>query len=188
LGVGGAIVTGHEIHAAGGVPGTAPGLGNTNVGFSVGSSGGGIIFASRASGGCAFLNVNADGPNVTFSRSGTGVGSISVTTTATAYNTASDASLKEDLKSFDAGNIIDNTNVYDFKWKSTQERAYGVIAQQANEVYPMAVTHTEKDEKGGREEWWGVDYSKYTPVILQELKTLRERVAALEGQLTPKVN
>jgi len=104
-----------------------------------------------------------------------GVGNIVTTNVATTYNTSSSAELKEDLQSFDAGNIIDDTEVYDFKWKDTSERAYGIIAQQAVEVYPQAITHNEKDD------WWGVDYSKYVPVILQELKALRARVAELEG-------
>jgi hypothetical protein len=112
---------------------------------------------------------------------GTPIGSISQTAAATAYNTTSSAELKEDLQSFDAGNIIDDTEVYDFKWKGLDERAYGVIAQQAAEVYPLAVTHTETEE----EDWWGVDYSKYVPVILQELKALRARVAELEGEKAP---
>jgi hypothetical protein len=112
------------------------------------------------------------------------VGSITCTSGATAYNTSSDAELKEDLKSFDAGNIIDNTNVYDFKWKSSSERAYGVLAQQAVEVYPTAVTHVTNPED--KTEFWGVDYSKYVPVLLQELKALRTRVAELEGRLLTK--
>ena len=37
------------------------------------------------------------------------------------------------------------------------------------------MTHTEADD------WWGIDYSRYVPVLLQELKALRARVAALEG-------
>jgi len=105
------------------------------------------------------------------------VGGISQTATAVAFNVASAAEMKEDLKSFDAGNIIDDTKVYDFAWKSTGERAYGVVAQEAHAVYPQAVTHTLTDQKF---EWWGVDYSKYVPVILQELKRLRERVRELE--------
>jgi len=123
---------------------------------------------------------------------GAGVGTIVTNGTATAYNTSSDAALKEDLKSFDAGNIIDRTEVYDFAWKSTKERAYGVIAQQANEVYPQAVTHSkavDADEKNNipkRDEWWGIDYSKYVPVLLQELKALRARVAQLEGGITSR--
>ncbi len=112
---------------------------------------------------------------------GGGPGAITCTAAATAYNTSSSAELKEDLQSFDAGSIIDDTEVYDFKWKGLDERAYGVVAQQAVEVYPLAVTHNEESD------WWGVDYSKYVPVILQELKALRARVAELEGKpLAPK--
>jgi hypothetical protein len=110
------------------------------------------------------------------------VGSINGSTTATVYNTTSSGELKEDLKTFDAGNIIDDTNVYDFKWKSTGERAYGVIAQQAIDVYPLAVTHMPVETAEGENDYWGVDYSKYVPVLLQELKALRARVAQLEGR------
>jgi hypothetical protein len=102
------------------------------------------------------------------------VGNISITTVGTAYNVASAAELKEDLKSFDAGNIIDKTEVYDFRWKATGERSFGVIAQQANEVYPQAVTHFPVQLT--KDEFWGVDYSKYVPVLLQEVKALRQRV------------
>jgi hypothetical protein len=119
-------------------------------------------------------------PAVFFNQTDSQIGNIACTATATAYNTSSGAELKEDLKSFDAGNIIDATDVYDFKWKNADERAYGVIAQQAYTVYPTAVTHNEKDD------WWGVDYSKYVPVLLQELKTLRKRVAELEGRIDMK--
>jgi hypothetical protein len=130
----------------------------------------------------------ADGPHgaITFMNAGgSGIGSINCTSTATSFNTSSSAELKEDLKTFDAGNIIDETNVYDFKWRSTGERSYGVIAQQAVDVYPTAVTHTINPENKD-DEFWGVDYSKYVPVLLQELKALRARVRDLEGRLDTK--
>jgi Chaperone of endosialidase len=120
--------------------------------------------------------------------SGTGCGNISQTLNTTVYNTSSDARLKESLKTFDAGRIVDDTTVYNFAWKQSAEqiaageppeRAYGVVGQEAIEVYPAAVTYLEK------EDWWGVDYSKYVPVLLQELKALRARVAALEGTPVP---
>jgi hypothetical protein len=103
------------------------------------------------------------------------VGAITVSPTGTTYATTSDDRLKQDLQTFDAGRIIDQTEVYSFAWKSTGEREYGVLAQQANEVYPHAVTYTEA------EDWWGIDYARYVPVLLQELKALRARVATLEG-------
>jgi hypothetical protein len=108
------------------------------------------------------------------------VGSITQTASATAYNTSSDIRLKENLQSFDAGRIVDDTEVYSFTWKSTGERSYGVSAQQANEVYPEAVTYIE------REDWWGINYQAYVPILLQELKALRARVAELEERLSSK--
>jgi hypothetical protein len=102
-------------------------------------------------------------------------GSIRVNGTTCSFNTSSDGRLKEDLKSFDAGNIVDDTEIYDFKWKESDERAYGVIAQQAVQVYPTQFAYEEKPDR------WVVDYSKYVPVLLQELKALRSRVLQLEG-------
>jgi hypothetical protein len=67
--------------------------------------------------------------------------------------------------------------VYDFAWVDTGKRAYGVVAQEAIEVYPHAVTHTAAG-------WWGVDYALYMPLVLQELKMLRERVRQLEAERT----
>jgi hypothetical protein len=128
--------------------------------------------------GITVRNMTDAGYSILFaSAADVSVGGITTTASATAYNTSSGADLKEDLKSFDAGNIIDDTKVYDFAWKSTGERAYGVIAQQANEVYPQAVTCSRLE---GHDEFWGVDYSKYVPVILQELQALRARVRELE--------
>jgi Chaperone of endosialidase len=122
----------------------------------------------------------ANGPVIVFDHAATICGSINVANAAsTSYLTASDGRRKEDLKSFDAGKIIDDTKVYDFKWKGLDVRSFGVIAQEANDVFPNGVDYNEF------EDWWGVDYSKYVPVILQELKALRARVAELEG-LQPK--
>jgi len=109
-----------------------------------------------------------------FYRSGIAIGSIDHTNTTTGYRTSSDARLKDDLRPFDAGEIIDKTNVYDFRWKSSGARAHGVMAQEAIEVYPEAAHHHEELD------WWGTDYSKYVPVLLQEVKSLRARVAVLE--------
>jgi hypothetical protein len=70
--------------------------------------------------------------------------------------------------------MIDALEVYDFAWKSTGNRAHGVVAQELIEVFPEAVTHAEDLDL------WGVDYSKFVPLLLQEIKALRKRVAGLE--------
>jgi Chaperone of endosialidase len=126
------------------------------------------------------LNCNKIGSNgsaVVFSQGGTGCGSISVANaSSTAYNTSSDARLKTDLQTFDAGPILDATMVYDFKWIAHGGRDHGVIAQEAIDTYPNAVHHDEMTDS------WGVDYSKYVPLLLQEIKSLRDRVAQLEAR------
>lgn len=161
---------------------TNPGYNNVAVGtvFTIGGS----ASCMSASSGTWPLALNQNQPTggwlMTCGAGGVQVGTISTSSTGTQYTTISDGRLKEDLKSFDAGYIIDAIEVYDFLWKDTAERAYGVIAQQAVEVYPQAITHIENEE-----DWWGVDYSKYVPVILQELKAVRARLAELEGEKTP---
>lgn len=107
----------------------------------------------------------------------TQVGTISITSSATAYNTTSDTRLKEDERDFDAGPILDRLKVYDFKWTSTGERAHGVMAQEANEVFPQAVHHDEDEDKDA----WFVDYSKFVPLLLREVQALRARVSELEA-------
>jgi hypothetical protein len=152
-----------------------PGNGNTNIGGACLTNTGGLFAVSRTTGPSQVLNANADGSLMVCNRSGATVGSISVTTTATAFNTSSDGRLKEDLKSFDAGNIVDNTEVYDFRWKNSGVRSFGVVAQQAVNVYATPVFYDGSDDR------YYIDYSKYVPVLLQELKALRARVAELEG-------
>jgi hypothetical protein len=112
---------------------------------------------------------------VFFNAAGSIVGSITTTGAATAYNTSSDARLKTDLQPVDdAGAILDAITVYDFAWIATGERSHGVIAQEMLEVYPQAVSHDDMSDT------YGVDYSRFVPLLLQEIKTLRARVAALE--------
>jgi len=108
------------------------------------------------------------------------VGSISITTTTTTYNTSSDADLKEDPQAFDAMSLISQMAVYDFRWKSTKERAHGVYAQELHQVLPRAVTPGGTDEDGGVRHW-AVDYSKLVPVLIRAVQQLEARVAELEA-------
>ena len=102
------------------------------------------------------------------------VGSIVTTAANTAFNTSSDMRLKEDFRPLDAGHIIDSVEVHNFKWRDRSDRADGALAQQVYDVYPRAVTHDEGKD------WWGIDYSKFVPLLLQEIKDLRKRVKQLE--------
>lgn len=119
-----------------------------------------------------------NGSAISFYQQNTSCGSITLAnSTTTAYNTTSDVRLKADEKSFDAGPILDKLKVYNFRWKNNRTRAYGVMAQECNEVFPDAVTYIAHNDH------WGVDYSKFVPLLLQEIKDLRARVAQLEEKL-----
>jgi hypothetical protein len=110
------------------------------------------------------------------------VGSISSTTSATAYNTSSDARLKTNFMPYmDAARVIDQTVIGEFDWKTDGSRGLGVLAQDAFKIFPLAVYVGDDDLSQADARPWSVDYSKFVPVLLAEVKALRARVAALEN-------
>ena len=161
-------------------------VGVRNGGVTIGSGDGisftnnGMIVENSLSAGFV-MTVNrrtGNGTSIALYQNNVSCGSITVANNnATAYNTTSDVRLKTDEKSFDAGPILDQINVYNFEWtKAPGVRAYGVFAQEAQAVFPDAITYTEHDD------FWGVDYSKFVPLLLQEIKDLRARVQTLEAR------
>jgi hypothetical protein len=106
------------------------------------------------------------------------VGNISFNSgrTAVNYNTSSDYRLKEDYKDFNALDLTSKIKVYDFKWKNVNDRSYGVIAHELDEIVPSVVS----GDKDG-EEMQSVDYSKLVPVLIKSIQELEARLAALEN-------
>ena len=105
------------------------------------------------------------------------VGSITSTTSATAYNTSSDERLKENIVDAPtASNDIDAIQVRSFDWKVDGEhQKYGMVAQELLEVAPDAVSTGDTED-----DMMGVDYSKLVPMLVKEIQELRKRVADLE--------
>lgn len=169
---------------------TTPGSGNTTTGIGI-EGGTGSIFLSRASAASLYLNVNADAAVAKFSRSGTEKGSITVTTTATAYNTSSDYRLKENIVPLT--NAIDRVNllrVCRFNFKAAPNTVVdGFLAHEAQEVVPECVTGTKDQvDAKGNPVYQGIDQAKLVPLLtaaLQEalikIEALEAKVAALEG-------
>ena len=81
-----------------------------------------------------------------FNNGGTQVGSITCTTSATAYNSgSSDYRLKENITSFSKGlNNVLAMNPVSFNWKDTGELDIGFIAHEIQSIIPSTVTG-EKD-------------------------------------------
>ena len=80
-----------------------------------------------------------------FAKRGSTVGSISVTGTATQYNTSSDYRLKEDFQPIATPiEKVKQLKPVNFAWKADRSRVDGFIAHELAEVIPEAVTG-EKD-------------------------------------------
>lgn len=151
----------------------------------------GVIQASATGNTALFLNRGADdGNTASFRRSGTTVGTISVTTSSTSYNTSSDYRLKENIAPMiGALEKVAQLKPCTYTWKATGEAGEGFIAHELQAVVPDAVSG-EKDavDKDGNPEYQGVDTSFLVATLtaaIQELKAeldaTKAEVAALKG-------
>jgi len=108
---------------------------------------------------------------------GTVIGTISCTTSSTAFNTSSDQRLKTNIVDAPQGNI-DAIKVRSFDWISDgSHQEYGMIAQELLEVAPYAVSLPKNPE-----DMMGVDYSKLVPMMIKEIQSLKQRIATLESK------
>jgi len=125
---------------------------------------------------------------------GNDVGSIDISTTATAYNTSSDRRLKENIETSDpSGSLIDSIEIVKHDWISSDNHVrYGVVAQDLFEVLPEAVSQgtggdlvdgdlVDDESSQPIKQVWGVDYSKLVPLLVKEVQDLRIRVTELEA-------
>tara|TARA_R100001086_G_scaffold169167_1_gene92062 strand:- start:10679 stop:11740 length:1062 start_codon:yes stop_codon:yes gene_type:complete len=136
-------------------------------------------------GGTNTLKVGRGGSNgdvIVFNRSGTTVGSISVTTSATAFNTSSDYRLKENITDITDGiTRVKQLNPTRFNFIVDSDKTVdGFIAHQVSEVVPEAITG-EKDEvdDDGNPKYQGIDQSKLVPLLTA---ALQESIVLIESQ------
>ena len=124
------------------------------------------------------MNTTTAGAIASFQLNGTGVGSISVLSGSTTYNTTSDYRLKEDFKDFSGLGLVNAMQVYDYRWKEEGSRSFGVIAHELQNVIPYSVT----GEKDG-DEMQMVDYSKLVPVLTKAIQEQQEQLEVQQQQL-----
>jgi hypothetical protein len=162
-----------------------PGEANTTTG--IGFTLDGTISASRASGRALNLNRNSDGAAAVIYRSGTEVGSITVTTTATAYNTSSDYRLKENVVPLTgAVDRLNQLQVHRFNFIADPDKTVdGFLAHEAQAVIPECVTG-EKDavDDDSNPIYQGIDQSKLVPLLTAALQEALQKIEDLEGRLT----
>jgi hypothetical protein len=118
---------------------------------------------------------NGGNDNVTFRYNGTNIGTISTSTTTTAYNTSSDYRLKHDVQPVITGlATVTALKPVTYKWNADNSDGEGFVAHELQEIIPHAVTGV-KDavDKDGKPVHQGVDYSKivvHLVAAIQELK------------------
>ena len=120
--------------------------------------------------------------------SGTYVGGLTYSNTATALVTSSDARLKANIQDcVSAIDIVEQVRVVSHDWVNDDSSVrFGFVAQELNTVLPEAVRVGDNGEEV--QQTWGVDYARLVPVLtkaLQEalgkIEALETKVAALEG-------
>jgi hypothetical protein len=151
------------------------------------------------------LSRGANGQVVIFNNGLTTVGNISITGSATAYNTSSDYRLKEDWQPM-AGALdrVDSLKPVNFAWKSDGSRVDGFLAHELAEVLPEAVTG-EKDATeeyeitpavldlednvieeavmGTRDVYQGIDQSKIVPLLVAAIQELKGLVQSQQAEI-----
>ena len=156
--------------------------GNLLVGCTAQPSGSvkGSELGSNANKGYLFLatNTTASDTIAYFYNPNGLVGSITTSASATAYNTSSDARLKNNITDAgDAGAIIDALKVRQWDWKvDGLHQDFGFVAQEEAQVYAPAVTVGDDGEEIERQ--WQRDDSKLVPLLVKEIQSLRQRLAA----------
>ena len=114
---------------------------------------------------------------------GTDVGAIVTTDNATAYNTTSDARLKEavtDLR--DALAVVQQLRPVAFRWKGDGSPGHGFLAEEAQTVVPEAVTGVAQAvDEAGQIVPQGMDMSKLVVWVVGAVQELAARLTALEA-------
>jgi len=154
---------------------------NTSGGGTVLSNGGG--FQSAYTGNVGVINrMGSDGSTLEFRNRAVVVGNVSTTSSSTAYNTSSDARLKDVTGSARGLEVINALNPVAFNWKADGKADEGLLAQEVLEIVPNAVT-------GSEEEMYQMDYSKLVTHLVAGMKEqqvlieqLQAEVALLKGE------
>ena len=137
----------------------------------------GLLFVTADGTDVLKLNrLTSDGTIQEFRKDGSTVGSISVTSSATTYNTSSDARLKDVTGEARGLEVINELNPVSYNWKADGKADEGLIAQEVQEIVPNAVS-------GSEEEHYQMDYSKLVVHLVKAVKEQQEQIESLKGEI-----
>jgi hypothetical protein len=111
-----------------------------------------------------------------FLNGGSTVGSIVTSTTATTYNTSSDARLKDVTGEARGLEVINELNPVSYNWKADGKADEGLIAQEVQEIVPNAVS-------GSEDEMYQMDYSKLVVHLVKGMKEQQAQIEALQSEI-----
>ena len=94
-----------------------------------------------------------------------------------AYNTSSDARLKNVLGKADGLKIINQLNPVHFEWKKSGFKQDGLIAQEVESIVPNAVTHSKDSDV------YSIDYSKLVTPLIKAIQEQQEQIDALQSEI-----
>jgi hypothetical protein len=148
--------------------------GNVLVGVSSFSDSGGGTQISKG-----LIKLSADttssATKMFFTNANGAVGSITTNGSATAYNTSSDARLKDVTGEARGLEVINELNPVAYNWKADGRKDEGLIAQEVLDVVPNAVSQNE--------EYYQMDYSKLVVHLVAGMKEQQEQIEELKQQI-----
>jgi hypothetical protein len=124
--------------------------------------------------GSASITLNGSSNTITFDSPST----FNSTVTATSFNASSDYRIKENVVPLSTNYSVDNLNPVHYYNKSSKKEDIGFIAHEVQEEFPCLVT----GEKDGAETQ-SLNYNGLIPILVKEIKELKERVKFLEEQI-----
>jgi hypothetical protein len=131
---------------------------------------------ARSSNPLLYMNrLDSDGDILVFRKNGATVGSVSITSSATTYNTSSDARLKDVTGQARGLDVINALNPVSYNWKADGKADEGLIAQEVLDVVPNAVSQNE--------EYYQMDYSKLVVHLVKGMKEQQEQIEALQSEI-----
>jgi len=122
-----------------------------------------------------------DGTAIALVRGTSTVGTISVSSSSTAYNTSSDYRLKENETSITDGiERLKQLKPYRFNFKADADKTVdGFFAHEVSSIVPEAIT----GEKDGTD-MQGIDQSKLVPLLTSALQEAITKIETLETEMT----
>ena len=104
------------------------------------------------------------------------VGTIAINSSSTAYNTSSDARLKDVTGEARGLDVINKLNPVSYNWKVDGKADEGLIAQECEDIVPNAITKNSSD-------YYGMDYSKLVVHLVKGMQEQQEQIEQLKTEI-----